>query len=736
MAGRIKLHHILFLGFTLISAIPVIFLATWVQQSALNKEIAAVREKHLLLARNLTGGLSRYVSDVENAFKLASDNLGAGRKVEGLREMLQSMGINHVCIAEPDGLIRQVVLGLADSLGPRVPSPMLSALGGVMERARRAPGKIFFSDVMPNVRGEPSIFLIRYLPDQNYALGNLSTQYMVAVGKAITFGQRGHAAIVDSRGRVLAHPNPQWRRDMKDISAVKPVRSMLSGGTGVVKFFSPATKSDMIAGYTVVPRVGWGVMIPQPFEELEERAADVRLIALAIALLGIAFAAVLGWWLARYLARPIQAVVRSAREVAAGKLSSRAPVLPHFVPHELRELLSSFNRMVEEISAKVELEERLRESQKMEAVGQLAGGLAHDFNNLLNVIYGYTKLILADKELPQKTVTQLTHVQHAAERAAGLTRQLLAFSRREKLRPRYIDVNELITNQMQMVRRIIGETIELEVRPQASRAVVYGDAGALEQVLLNLSLNARDAMPRGGRLVIETLNVIADRGFYEQHSWAKQGQYVIISVRDTGAGMAAEVLEHVFEPFFTTKEVGKGSGLGLSMAYGIVQQHDGVIEAESVPGAGSTFRVYLPSFTKEPDIEPQTEGATVTGGGETILVAEDQEEVLTLLGDLLESMGYSVLKASNGAEALQVLASCGEDIDLAILDMVMPKMGGRELYEKIMEIKPSLPVLFSTGYAAETIDADFLAKSKIGLIEKPYAPDDLYRMLREVLERT
>lgn len=373
MAAKIKLQHILFVGFTLISTIPVIFLAIWVEGSALDKEVNAVAEKHLLVARNLTNALSRYVTDVEAGFLMVTHHLEAGQPGKAVSGLMETLRLKKVWIVDAQGRIQLAANPLGAAPMAAMPQGVFDALEASRELAAGTPGQVVFSDVMANAQGVPTIFLVSTAAKGRFAMAALSTDYLTELQKQIAFGEKGHAAIVDRTGRVLAHPNPVWRAEMRDLSRVKAVAQMKEGKTGVIKFYSPATQSDMIAGYTVLPRVGWGVMIPQPFQELEDKAADVQLIALAITLFGISFAGFLGWMLARYLAGPIQAVVASAREVAAGRLTARAPEFTHFVPYEMRELVGAFNRMVDEVSANsAKLEEtakRLENAQRIAGLG-------------------------------------------------------------------------------------------------------------------------------------------------------------------------------------------------------------------------------------------------------------------------------------------------------------------------------------------------------------------------------
>ena len=306
-----------------------------------------------------------------------------------------------------------------------------------------------------------------------------------------------------------------------------------------------------------------------------------------------------------------------------------------------------------DITERKNLEEQLRHSQKLEAIGQLAGGVAHEFNNMLQIIHGYTEMALSKIGSPDLAVDYLKHIKDASERAARLTAQLLAFGRKQKLETKYIDLNNLISNQMKMLKVVIGENIDYELKSSADEVLVSGDPGLLEQVLLNLCINARDAMSSSGKLTIETGSLFPGDDFRQSHPWASSHEYALISIQDTGSGIDPDIIDHIFEPFYTTKEVGKGSGLGLSMAYGIIQLHNGMVEVESDHGNGTTFRIYLPATSERRIADRLHDEVPIAGGPETILVAEDEEEVLLLATELLEGHGYTVLKARDGLEALQ-----------------------------------------------------------------------------------
>ena len=388
----------------------------------------------------------------------------------------------------------------------------------------------------------------------------------------------------------------------------------------------------------------------------------------------------------------------------------------------------------EESRERARAEEQLRQAQKMEAVGRLAGGVAHDFNNMLQIIQGYVELAANKLGAQHSARVDLEKVLQAAISASTLTRQLLAFSRREALQLRTMEVNELIAQESAMLRRLIGEDIELATELSEENPLVRADGGMMAQALMNLAVNARDAMPRGGRIVVETQAIVADEAFCRVHGWAKPGPYVMITVSDTGTGMSPHVQRRIFDPFFTTKESGRGTGLGLSIVYGIVQQHDGMITMYSEEGVGTTFRIYLPRVAAPMAQSDTLESGEAPGGTETLLVAEDEPEVLGLLVELLRSSGYQVLTASNGAEAIEQYRRNHNLIDLVVLDVVMPKLGGRAAYEEIRRLDGDVPILFSTGHTANVIDSEFIAQHRSDLIRKPYSPSELLRSVRTALD--
>jgi two-component system cell cycle sensor histidine kinase/response regulator CckA len=399
------------------------------------------------------------------------------------------------------------------------------------------------------------------------------------------------------------------------------------------------------------------------------------------------------------------------------------------------ETLRGFSKVTRDITERKHLEEQLRQSQKMEAIGSLAGGIAHDFNNLLMVITGYSQLLLDRLDQGDPLRGDIKEIKQAGERAAGLTQQLLTFSRRQMLTLEVLDLNAIVTGMGNMLRRLIGENIHLVLRPEQALGMVKADRGQIEQVIMNLVVNARDAMSRGGQLTIETANVEMNETQASRHGNLKAGAYVMLAVTDTGCGMDVDTQARIFEPFFTTKEQGKGTGLGLSTVYGIINQSKGSIEVESEPGKGSTFTIYLSRIKSEVKTEGSAVAAGVPRGSETILVVEDEDIVRGLLRKVLQANGYVVLEAASGRDALWLSQDHAGPIQLLITDVVMPGMNGRELAERLMPLRPDMKVIFISGYIDDAVVRKGVAEFQANFLQKPIEPSILMRKVREVLER-
>ena len=413
---------------------------------------------------------------------------------------------------------------------------------------------------------------------------------------------------------------------------------------------------------------------------------------------------------------------------------------PVFIETKSFPLKDSLGRVVSaieihnDITEKRKLEDQLRHAQKMEAVGTLAGGVAHDFNNILTAIIGYGALMQMKMDKDDPLRSHVDQIIASTERAANLTQSLLAFSRKQAINPQPLEVNTLVTRVEKLIARLIGEDIDITVSLGDAPMTIRADAGQIEQVLMNLATNARDAMPQGGLLSIKTGIMELDHDFIRVHGYGREGRYALLSVSDTGVGMDENTRHRIFEPFFTTKEVGKGTGLGLAIVYGMVKQHNGYITVYSEPGKGTTFNLYLPLVAEAIAAVSPVEQGMPEGGRATILVAEDDNSVRNLDRAVLEGFGYTVITAVDGDDALAKYSEHQDRIQLLLLDIVMPKKNGRLVYDEIRKIRPGIKVLFTSGYASELIHRKGFLDDSLNFIAKPVSPRDLLRKVKETLE--
>jgi signal transduction histidine kinase len=410
----------------------------------------------------------------------------------------------------------------------------------------------------------------------------------------------------------------------------------------------------------------------------------------------------------------------------------------YLVKTNLKRLVPAVQRALREAEERRQrklMELQVQQLRKFEAIGKLAGGIAHDFNNVIGAILGWAEMGCEEATPGTSLHDRFQKIRDQSFWAARLTSQLLAFARRQVLQPRNINLNTLAVEGVGLLRRVIGEQIEVRVLTGPDLRVTLADQTQIEQVLMNLCLNARDAMPEGGQLIIETQNVEIDEAYCRVHPYARQGSYVLLAVSDTGVGMDAATKERIFEPFFTTKEVGKGTGLGLPTVYGVVKQHGGFIHLYSELGIGTTFRIYLPATSGAPEPrEPKSDERTPKGT-ETILLAEDNEGLREAAQEMLQRLGYRVILASNGAEATELFKANSAKIDLVILDIVMPLLSGPAVYSQMAAIQPDLRAVFATGYTAETASLNSTLVKGVPILQKPYSMKNLGQIVRSTLDR-
>lgn len=416
----------------------------------------------------------------------------------------------------------------------------------------------------------------------------------------------------------------------------------------------------------------------------------------------------------------------------------RAGAQDYVIKGDAARLLPAIQRELREAEARRErkqMERRVRQLEKFEALGKLAGGVAHDFNNVIGAIMGWAEIGIDRQSLNPEAARLFRNIQDQATRAAGLTRQLLAYARRQVLEPKNTSLNDLVNETTTLLQKTIGEHIEVRMVLAPDLHVTRADPSQIEQVLMNLCFNARDAMPKGGQLLIETRNVEVDSHFCRQHPDAQAGRYVRMSISDTGSGMEASTLGRIFEPFFTTKEIGKGTGLGLATALGIVKQHSGFVDVYSELNKGTAFHIYLPACEGVAEPLRHVDDAPVRGGAETILIAEDHQGMREMAREILEGLGYRLYIARDGEEAVQHFLTHKTEISLVLLDVIMPKLSGIDAYERISKASPDVPVIFTSGYSDHGPLLESLADKGVGILQKPYSSKVLSRRVREILDQ-
>ena len=591
-----RLHVILFVALLVISLVPVLLLGAWVERSALQKEIAAVTEKHLLIASNLARTLSRYVGDVRDGFQTAIEMALTGETTPSMSRFLLSLGFSHVCIVDRDNrLVRSMI---PDSETVRRVPPGRATMTVLRDTAMASESDVVLTDLIDD-NGVPRLFVVQALSDGRLAIGVLGVDYIRTVQRAVSFGQRGHSMIVDTHGRVIAHPNAEWEAAGKDATGLAPVPRMLAGESGVMQFWSPPMQADMIAGFASVPNVGWGVMVPQPMAELERRANDTQILALAISSAGILIAALLSWWLAKYFARPIIAIERAAGAVAAGGLDTQVERLPKHTPRELHRLAASFNTMVAELR---EREEGLRFAMTAaesanQAKTQFLANMSHELRTPLNGILGFADILRRQMfgSLGARYTDDANEIHKAGSHLLDVINDLLDMAKVESNQLRKheepVDLGSVISACVSMTGACAAQgkvTIECDV--PYGLPFLPADRRMMTQIVLNLLSNAIKFTPEGG-LVRVGAAVDAEGA-------------CTVRVEDTGIGIAADQIEMVMKPFYQVdtrmQRKYEGSGLGLPLVRAMAEAQGGTIRLESRVGRGTIVTVRFPSVCVMP----------------------------------------------------------------------------------------------------------------------------------------
>ena len=766
------MHHLLFVAFTLIAAAPIGILAMWEGRTSFQNELDSVRERHLLVARNLTSTMSRYVKDLKAVFGVAIESGAIESPVNGLADLLASLEVVHLCILAPDGSVESWMRGLADSETQPVTDRLFRELRAL---PRAGSTETLMSNLYHDSKNNPVFYLVKPLPNGRTALGVVRTRYLVSLQQAIAFGDHGHAVITDAKGQVIAHPLKDWVAASRDISGVNVVAAMIKGETGVDQFYSPAFKDDMIAGYAVVPETGWGVMVPQPISELRRRANTVNQMATIIAAVAFVSAALLSWLIALYLARPVREVATTAEAVLGGNDKVSVPEFRGAVPREIRRLGLAFNTMLDDLRRRAaETLQALRQAEQSNAAKtQFLANMSHEIRTPLNGVVGMIELM----NLTDLTPAQQGYAEQATQSSQALLRlidDILDLSRIEAGRLALEEAPFHLPTLVQDLRvlfadqaRAKGLTLNVSV-PDDLNVVLIGDKHRLLQVLANLTGNALK-FTQHGSIAITVADIVPNGS----------GMRLRFEVADTGIGIPAEQHEAIFEAFSQadasmTRRYG-GTGLGLSIARQLCHMMGGEIGVNSEVGQGSTFWFTVEMEVGQPiappvarpvpppppspavrpaPASPGAAPATAPGSAMSavavefqaalkaagrdrvhLLLVEDNAANMRVTRALLEILGCDVTPATNGMEAVEAYRN--NAFDLVLMDCQMPEMDGYEATRTIRQLESvqgrSTPIVALTAHAMAGSREASLAAGMNDQLTKPLTMAALTAKLTEWL---
>ena len=758
----LRMHHLLFIAFTLVAAAPIAILAIWEGRTSFQNELDSVRERHLLVARNLTSTMSRYVKDLKAVFGVAIESGALDRPVSGLADLLTSLEVIHVCVLAADGSIESLMRGLPESDTQTIPGKLFRELGAL---PKPGAGDVIMSNLYHDAKNNPVFYIVKPLPNGRLALGIVRTRYLVSLQQAIAFGDHGHAVITDAKGQVIGHPLKDWVAASRDISGVNVVAAMIRGETGVDQFYSPAFRDDMIAGYAVVPETGWGVMVPQPISELRRRASIVNQMATIITVASLASAALLSWLIALYLARPVRVVALTAEAVLEGNDEVSVPEFRGAVPREIRRLGLAFNTMLEDLRRKAA--ETLQALQQAEtsnqAKTQFLANMSHEIRTPLNGVVGMIELM----QMTEMSAAQRSYTEQASQSSQALLRlvdDILDLSRIEAGRLELEKAPFHLPSLVQDLRVLFAEQartkgLALAVSvPDNLNVTLIGDKHRLLQVLVNLVGNALKFTQHGA------VSVSVAR------TDERDGQLTLrFEVGDTGIGVPPDKQDLIFEAFSQadasmTRRYG-GAGLGLSIARQLCQMMDGEIGVTSIVGVGSTFwftirmligkavappppvAAALSVVLPVPAPRPAETGLSAVAQGfraalqavgradVQVLLVEDNAANMRVTKALLEILGCTVTPAYNGLEAVEAYRN--GSFDLVLMDCQMPEMDGYEASRTIRQMETvqgrRTPIVALTAHAMPGSRETSLAAGMDDQLTKPLTMAALTAKLTEWL---
>ena len=697
-----KLRTLIFAALVLVSVLPVGILAYWQQQNALDDEFSVVENQHKVIAKNLAIALDRYATDLRSAFLLTTENIQETNKIKGLQSHLSDLYFQHICTIDSDGQIQRLQCALNCPANLQFPESVLNDIEDTLQAAAEEKGAIQFSGITQNPQQQPVIYLVRMMADGNSAIGEVSTQYFVDLQKAVSFGEKGHAAIVDNVGKVIAHPRPDWMTSMKDLSGVSVVQKMINGETGVTRFYSPAVKADMVAGYNVVPDVGWGVMVPQPQSEIYLQAQSISRAALTIAIMGFFVAAYLSWWISGILSRPMQTLADAAQSVARGELTSKVGQSSSLRPTEIRQLQNSFNQMIDDVARKntvlINLAHEAVSSSNHKSA--FITSMNHELRTPMNAILGFAQLLEINvmEPLTDDQQSAVEHILRNGTHLLELIDQMLDLNKIEAgtlpLNMEDISARDVFNETMYLIQaRAKNEDIKIiDKTTDQDLPLLWTDSTRLIQVLLNLMTNAVKYNRKGGQVTL-SCELIPE-------------QMLRISVVDNGIGIPLEQQDALFSPFERLgHELGQidGSGIGLSITKQIVEMLGGHIGFESEHEKGSTFWVEISLSDQQSTDLSEMNASEVTQMNDsererTVLYIEDNEDSVHLVEAIFGQIGnIQLLTAENATIGFDISTSTKPD--LILMDINLPGMNGIQALKRLQRTRETrnIPVIAVTS---------------------------------------
>jgi signal transduction histidine kinase/CheY-like chemotaxis protein len=740
-----KLRTLIFVALVAVSILPVGILAFWQHKTAYDSEFSVVENQHKVISRNLAIALERYATDLRSAFQLTVANLHHLHDVDGLEQHLSELYFKHVCSIDADGNIQRLQCALACPQNPRFPQSVLASVSDTLNEATANPGRTYFSPITFNPAGHPAIYLLHKLEDGNIAIGEVAPNYFIELQEAVAFGEKGHAAIVDQAGRVIAHPRKSWMASIKDLSAVSVVQQMMNGENGVTRFYSPAVETDMVAGFNVVAATGWGVMVPQPQVEIFLHAKRVSRVALTIAILGLCVAAFLGWWISGIISRPMQLLADAAQSVARGDLSAKVDLDHKLRPVEMLKLQASFNQMIDDVGRKNTVLVNLAHEAVISSNHKSAfiSSLNHELRTPMNAVLGFAQMLEINESEPlsENQKTAVEHILRNGNHLLELIDQMLELNKIEAgtlpLNMEDIPARDVLDESLYLIQaRSNPDHIEIiDNTGGDTLPLLWTDSTRLIQVLLNLLSNAVKYNRKHGRVSLACREV--------------HGGLLRISVIDNGLGIAAELQDKLFHPFERLgHELGQidGTGIGLSITQQIVEKLGGHIGFESEQGTGSHFWVDIPLSNKQinpddaseelvDDEEGAAEPADAASTSRTLLYIEDNPDNLHLVEAIIDQYkNLHLLSAPNALIGYDLATS--KKPDLILMDVNLPGMNGLQAMKRLRNTPETrlIPIIALTSNSTpQNIEAG-LSAGFDGYLTKPIVVSELMKTIQKVLD--